>query len=273
MEAIVFTDGASRGNPGPGGWGTIIVLDVTAPRSDKGARVLRGGDSEVFELGGFEPNTTNNRMELQAAISALTFLEEKLNSVAHTGVNESIKKHIQIYTDSKYVLRGSTEWLAGWEQKGWKTMAKQDVSNKDLWLKMSVLLDAVGMENMSWKLLSGHVGIVGNERADKIATSFALGKPDALFSGTFEKYQTECGFDILNVSHDFTKKEKKSSSKTRSSAKAFSYVSMVDGLVQTHKTWAECEARVKGKAALYKKATSPAEESEIISHFQTKKSY
>ncbi len=259
MEAIIFTDGASRGNPGPGGWGAVVVFKGAVENS-------ANTTAKVFELGGFEPNTTNNRMELLSVISALVFIEEKCKHDPFT---------VLIYTDSKYVLRGSTEWLAGWEQKGWMTAGKKEVSNKDLWERMSAALSSVRTSGIQihWHLLSGHIGITGNERADKIATSFALGKPSELFSGSLTEYKDKIGADILDISHDAEMKKEKSSSKSRSNAKAFSYVSMVDGVVETHKTWAECEARVRGKKAFFKKATSPEEEQAIIQQFKTKGSY
>lgn len=231
-EIIAFTDGASRGNPGPGGWGAVVV-----------------SGKKITELGGFEKNTTNNRMELMAAIKALEFVT---------------KPKITIYTDSSYVKRGVTQWVSLWKETGWKTKAKEEVQNKDLWERIS---DLVANKKVDWKLVSGHVGIAGNERADKISTDFALGKNPTLFSGSLSKYS----LDILNINYDESAQEKKSSSRSRSRAKAYSYVSLVNGEVKVHKTWEECEKRVKGvRGALYKKAVTPEEEKEIISEYKQK---
>ncbi len=251
-KITIFTDGASRGNPGPGGWGTIVVLEA-----EKSSRVV--------ELGGSEKNTTNNRMELQAVIGGLEFLvKEKERANLST---------ILIYTDSKYVLRGATEWLAGWEAKGWRTAGKTEVLNRDLWEALSAVMSEVREElkgrKIDWQLLAGHVGVAGNERADEIATASADGENAELFSGSLVEYQKKIGADILNISHNSTQKEKRSGSKDRSRAKAYSYVSKVGGKILIHKTWAECEARVKGvRGTLYKKALSPEDEKAVVKEFE-----
>jgi ribonuclease HI len=240
---IIFTDGASRGNPGPGGFGAIVV----APRNiESGIRNM-----EVKELGGREERTTNNRMELTAAISALSFLESyKLKAKSYKLV---------VYSDSSYLINGITRWIHGWQKNGWKTKAKKDVENRDLWER---LLEITGDKEISWKLVAGHVGVAGNTRCDEIATSFADGKPPNLYSGALPNYGIK---NILDTAEDAGLAEKKESEKTRSRAKAHSYVSMVDGRVEIHKTWAECETRVKGKAARYKKVFSADEERKLIS--------
>jgi len=261
-QTTIFTDGASRGNPGPGGWGAIVVSG-SAGVSGKGSETAKG---LVTELGGAEKNTTNNRMELQAAIAGLEF-------VAKQKANQSV---VLIYTDSKYVLRGATEWLSGWEAKGWKTAGKTDVLNRDLWEALSVAMSHVQEESLrkiDWQLLAGHVGVAGNERADEIATAYAdslsNGKVPVLFSGPLSEYEAKIGADILNISHSAEQKEKRSGSKERSRAKAYSYVSKVDSKILIHKTWAECEARVKGaKGALYKKSLSPQDEVLVVEEFE-----
>ena len=197
-KTIIFTDGASRGNPGPGGWGTIIVTES-------------GSGTKVTEFGGAEARTTNNRMELQAVLEGLVFVG---------GQADQNSGQIIIYTDSSYVLRGATEWLAGWQNKNWITSTKTEVLNRDIWEALAQVM--VG-KKIDWQLLSGHVGVAGNERADKIATAFADNKKFELYSGPIEKY----GIDILNISHNATQKEKRSDSKSRSRAKAYSYISKV----------------------------------------------
>lgn len=222
---IIFTDGAARGNPGPGGWGAIVVTDDSAT-----------------ELGGREDHTTNNRMELTAVISAL-----------ESAKNET---EITLYTDSSYVLSGITRWVKGWEKNNWKTSKKEDVLNKDLWER---LVELTVHKIIDWKLVKGHSGTSGNERCDAIATSFADGTPTVLYNGSRERY----GIDVsIKESSDST------SQKSKSKSKAHSYISMVDGIVQVHKTWEECKARVNGvPKAKYKKSTSPENEEEIIREF------
>jgi ribonuclease HI len=232
-EIIIFTDGASKGNPGPGGWGAIVATNA-----------------EVKELGGREENTTNNRMELRAALEALSFA-----SLLHDAP-------VVLHTDSSYVINGVTKWSHGWKTRGWVTKEKREVLNQDLWKD---LLDAA--ENFSnglaWQYVGGHVGIAGNERVDEIASDFADGKKVELYSGPFEGY----GVDVKNISLDESKKKQKSASRSRSKVAAYSYISEVEGVVMTHATWRECEARVKGKRARFKKATSAEEEAEIIKTF------
>lgn len=244
-ETIIFTDGASRGNPGPGGWGAVVVAE-----------------GSVTERGGRRADATNNRMELMAVIDALSFC-------AGTFSADSAVTSIVIYTDSSYVLRGATKWLSDWEAKNWQTTAKKEVLNKDLWQELSHVMNITAErgKNIHWRLVSGHIGVAGNERADEIAAGFADGREPKLFSGPLNKY----GIDILNMSHDAERKENRLDLKTRSGAKAYSYVSKVGGLIEIHQTWEECEKRVKGTAgALYKKALNPEEEKAIVADFKSR---
>ena len=133
----IYTDGACSGNPGPGGWGVLIQLD------DKNIE-LSGGDIE----------TTNNRMELMAAIIAL---EE---------INKDYK--INLYTDSNYVKDGITSWISNWKKNSWKTANKKDVKNKDLWIRLDA---AIKGKDISWIWVKGHAGNAGNEQADYLARS------------------------------------------------------------------------------------------------------
>lgn len=154
MKTIIYTDGSSRGNPGPGGWGAIIVTQNT-----------------VKELGGRDSLTTNNRMELMGAIEAL--------SLAPT------HEPITLYSDSQYVIKGMTEWISGWQKKGWKNSQKKDVLNRDLWER---LLSASQGKNISWTYVKGHAENPGNERCDVIATSFADNAPTSLYNGELDLY-------------------------------------------------------------------------------------
>jgi ribonuclease HI len=180
-------------------------------------------------------------MELTAVISAL---ESVLS-----------EREMTIYTDSAYVLNGATRWVKGWKKNKWKTSQKEDVLNKDLWER---LIELTSHKIIDWKLIKGHSGTAGNERCDVIATSFADRAPVVLYNGSKERY----GIDVS------IKQSKDSKSKTKSKSKAYSYISMVDGEIQVHKTWDECKARVNGKSgARFKKSTSPQNEEEIISEF------
>ncbi|WP_309229659.1 ribonuclease HI [Oscillatoria sp. FACHB-1407] len=142
----IYTDGACSGNPGRGGWGTVVYFT----------------DGTVHEMGGADSQTTNNRMEMQAAIAALQFYKE-------SGQPEPIT----LYTDSEYVMKGATQWIQGWKKKGWKTAAGKAVLNQDLWEE----IDRLNSKQVTWKYVRGHSGNVGNERCDAIARSFSMGKP------------------------------------------------------------------------------------------------
>jgi len=131
----IYTDGACKGNPGPGGWGAILEYD--------------GKEKELF---GGEPATTNNRMELTAVIEALAALRRPCTVVLHT--------------DSQYVQKGITEWIGGWKARGWKTAAKEPVKNADLWKKLD---EVVRTHRIRWVWVKGHSGHDGNERADALA--------------------------------------------------------------------------------------------------------
>jgi ribonuclease HI len=131
----IFTDGACKGNPGVGGWGALL-------RTKGKERELCGG----------EKLTTNNRMELMAAIVALETLTRQCK--------------VRLHTDSKYVLQGITEWLPGWKQRGWKTASKQPVKNDDLWRRLD---EAVTRHHIEWVWVKGHAGHTENERADQLA--------------------------------------------------------------------------------------------------------
>ena len=231
QRITIFTDGASKGNPGRGGYGGVISSGQT-----------------VTEVGGFKECTTNNEMELRAVIEALTTVQDSSQTIA-------------IYTDSKYVVEGSTGWVFGWLKNGWKTKAETDVLNKELWQELLPLLKKMKIE---WNRVPGHVGIIGNERADTIASDFAANGTFELYSGTKAEY----GFDISDTSYDKEKAKERSAAKKRSAQKAYSYISLLDGVVQTHKTWGECESRVKGKKGTrFKKSLDAGNEKEIIKDF------
>ncbi|MSR87654.1 MAG: ribonuclease HI [Candidatus Zambryskibacteria bacterium] len=159
----IYTDGSSRGNPGPGGWGSIIA----------GGNV---GEEVVVEIGGEEAHTTNNRMELTAAIKAVEFASE----------NFPPDSPMEIYTDSEYVMKGITLWIHSWQKKGWKTSGKKAVLNKDLWQELLIVTEE---KEITWKHVTGHSGHGLNERCDEIATSFADGLEVILYNGDKSSYQ------------------------------------------------------------------------------------
>lgn len=135
VEVVIYSDGACRGNPGPGGWAALLIK----------------GDNER-ELSGAEAETTNNRMELLAVIRALEALKRPV--------------HARVYTDSEYVRRGITEWLANWKARGWKTSDRKPVKNQDLWQQLDA---AVERHQVDWRWVPGHAGVPGNERVDLLA--------------------------------------------------------------------------------------------------------
>jgi ribonuclease HI len=134
-EVEIFTDGACRGNPGPGGWAALLVCGT-----------------ERKEVTGAEAETTNNRMELSAAIGGLSALKRRCR--------------VKLFTDSKYVLQGVTEWLPNWKARGWKTAARAPVKNQDLWQQLD---SAVAAQDIEWHWVKGHSGHEGNEYVDQLA--------------------------------------------------------------------------------------------------------
>ena len=152
----LYTDGACSGNPGPGGWGSVAYFD----------------DGNCHELGGREKATTNNRMEMQAAIAALQFF---------AATNQT--SPCVLYTDSEYLIKGITQWVKGWKKKGWKTAAGKPVLNQDLWETLELLDRQVQSQTktpISWQHVRGHSGDIGNERCDTIARGFSSGNPPRL---------------------------------------------------------------------------------------------
>ena len=141
----IYTDGACRGNPGPGGWGALLIL----------------GERERT-LSGAEPLTTNNRMELMAVIAALEALKRPVRA--------------RVFTDSQYVRRGISEWLPNWKAKGWRTADRKPVKNQDLWQRLESLAEPHRIE---WHWVPGHAGVAGNERVDRLANEAI----DALATG------------------------------------------------------------------------------------------
>ncbi|MBC1242025.1 MULTISPECIES: ribonuclease HI [Nostoc] len=145
----IYTDGACTGNPGPGGWGVVVYFS----------------DGSIHEMGDASPHTTNNKMEMQAAIAALQFLQTSQQT-----------KPITLYTDSEYLINCVTKWVKGWKKKGWKKSDGNPVQNQDL----LEILDELNTEQVKWQYVKGHSGNIGNERCDAIARSYASGKIPSL---------------------------------------------------------------------------------------------
>lgn len=223
-KAIIFCDGSSLGNPGPGGWGAIVSLN-----------------GRVSEIGGGEKHTTNNKVELLAAINAI-----RLSNGEH---------EVVVHTDSSYVINGMTKWIFGWQKNNWITTQKQPVSNKELWEE---LINVSGTKKIKWVYVPGHVGVPGNERCDEIAVSFASGNPVKLFHGKVADYGIDLSSTIPSMDAIIQKANK--------NLPAYSYLSCVNGVLKKHGTWPECEREVKGVKGnvKFKKALSKEHEEEII---------
>jgi len=241
FEIVVFGDGACKGNPGPGGWGACAVSTA---------------QGRVKEAGGGAQATTNNVMELRAAIEAL-LLAKSLGGT----------EKILACTDSSYVIQGATAWIWGWRKRGWKKVDGSDVLHRPIWEELVGLCEQL-KDRLEWRHLPGHVGIPGNERVDEIASSFADGKRFELYDGPL----VGCGWDPLEKIDAETVRTltaQKKSGSTSKSKKASGpvapgypiYLSFVNGQLQRHGNWPECERRVKGVGgAKFKKVSNPGEE-------------
>jgi len=236
-ELKIYTDGASRGNPGLGGWAAIILA----------------GDEGAMEIAGNSPRATNNQMELAAVEAVLS----DSGALSWDG-------SVTVLSDSMYVINGMTKWAKGWERNGWITSTKTPVENKAQWQNLLKLMKEYG-SRLSIEKVKGHAGDLYNERCDELAVNAALGNEQTLFSGSIKEYQEF----LHNNGYDEKSMIKKTTATKSSSGKeAYSYVSMVDGIVHADKTWAACEKRVKGKkGAKYKKVFSKAEETELMQDY------
>ena len=188
-EIIIYTDGSSLGNPGPGGWGAVVLFP----------------ENKVMELGGREKESTNNRMEMTAAIESLREVSKRKPAV----------KKILIHTDSSYLLNGITMWVYVWEKNNWLTKAQEPVLNQDLWRELLKLDFSLKMKyKVEWLKVSGHSGVHLNERYDVIATSFAGNNTTILFRGSLKDYEKLFG-KIKNSQKVESFETKKTKIKTR----------------------------------------------------------
>ncbi len=241
MDPItIFTDGACSGNPGPGGWGAIVLTP----------------DLRVRELGGGEARSTNNRMELRGPIEALkaaaTFPDAR----------------VEMFTDSTYVIGGITAWVHGWKKNGWKKKDGQPVVNRELWEELDAVDGARRTTGpVEWRFVRGHTGNPGNERCDVISVTFSRNARIELYDGPLSGY----AHDLSVKPAALPAKEKSSSSKsgsksgTAKSKGAPIYLSLVGGALERHSSWMACNDRVRGVPnARYRKAASPEEEAAIL---------
>ena len=210
-EILIWSDGASRGNPGQGGWVVIIVSP----------------EKEVIELGGGEKYTTNSKMELMGAISARDHISKN---------NFTTAEKILIHTDSKYVISGIWKWVHGWRRNNWQTSQKEEVLNRDF---LGKIIFSHRGKRIEWNISRTQRNAGETEDAIKLPR-FADGSNPPLYKGALSSIPFR--FLICQKFHPQTK------TKSRSKAKAYSYLSMIDGAIMKHKTWEECEKRVKGKS-------------------------
>ena len=211
-EITVFSDGGCIGNPGPGGYAAIVLADG----------VYR-------EFAGGEPNTTNNRMEMRAAIVGLK--------------NAPGRAPVRMVTDSRYLTDGASKWLKGWKARGWKKADGGEVLNRDLWEEIDSLMAS---RKVTWEHVAGHSGHPENERCDRIANGYARGEPPDLRQGDGSWIHGESG--ARGEAEGGVRYDKPL------------YLSIVGGHIEEHGTWPACEARIKGvKGARCKKVSSKSE--------------
>lgn len=229
---VIYSDGACSGNPGPGGWGSIVGLP----------------DQTVVELGGGERQTTNNQMELYALIAGLEY-------VRYIPCDQ-----ILCYSDSAYVLNGVTKWIKGWSFRGWKNAEGKEVANKEYWQRVQDLLTHFPNKKIKWSYVRGHSGINGNERCDEIAVSFSQNYYIDLYNGSAKNYF----FDIFALPTTEPIPESNFKKKGSPSEPAY-YLSLKNGVLERHTTWSECEQRVKGApGAKFKKVKNQTEEGQVL---------
>ena len=233
LRLMAYTDGACKGNPGPGGWGAVLCWDRKS----------------VVEMGGSCASTTNNQMELTAIAEVLAV------AVARQPAE------VEIFTDSRYAIDGATKWLSGWIRSGWVTSSGSQVLNQFQWQRISEFMANLKAQRaaVKWNHIPAHSGYAGNEQADSIASRMATGTNVELYDGSLADYPRNL--------FDFAAGQKSTATRPRSSSKgsAVYYLSFVDGVLRKHQTWDSCKGSVLGKkGALYKKVRGDGEALEII---------
>lgn len=225
---VIYSDGACSGNPGPGGW----------------AFIHWSPDNNVREGSGFDPSTTNNRMEMTGALEALRSIP--------------VQEPVIVLTDSVYLIRGITQWIFGWQKRGWKNAEGGDVLNKDIWEQLARVCRG---RKIDWRYVAGHSGIAGNERVDELAVAQSQRRPLSHYHGSYSNYRV----GILPLPEKVPLPEmRKMNGSSKDKAASF-YLSYVNGVLEQHKTWDQCQARVKGVSqARFKKVQSDQEAQEIL---------
>lgn len=225
---IIYSDGACSGNPGAGGWAYIHWTPA----------------DYVQEGSGFDPSTTNNRMEMTGALEAIRKIPAG--------------EHIIVLTDSVYLIRGITQWIFGWQRRGWKNAEGNDVLNKDIW---EDLARACRGKKIEWRYVRGHTGVPGNERVDQLAVAQTQRRPLASYSGPYSSYHV----GILPLPEKLPLPEmKKQNGASTDKSKTF-YLSLVNGVVEQHSSWDQCQSRVKGVSqAKFKKVQSDDEAQQVL---------
>ena len=235
---VIYTDGACSGNPGPGGWGTIVLLP----------------NDMVIELGAGEFSTTNNQMELTAVIEGLICINQNIKT--------NYVDKVFIFTDSVYVIRGITQWIFGWMRSGWKNKEGQDIANQDHWQRLHKIVSELKTKKITldWNYIRGHQGDKGNERCDQIAVAFSKKYSIELFEGRLKSYF----FDLRQFPNSEPLPEMKS--KVAPDPNKKSWYIVVNGTQKlTFTTWSQCEAAVKGRSGVkFKKVSSEEEEKKIL---------
>jgi len=238
---FVYTDGACSGNPGPGGWAIAAYFQASG---------------QVIEKGAADPATTNNRMELLAAIEALSLALAK-----------DPDADLVIFSDSKLVIEGARSWIHGWKKKNWIKSDGKPVMNQDLWQRLYPLLLSYGRK-LQWHYVAGHSEICGNDRVDEIAVAYSKLSHIDLYHGSLAAYPHEKAFEqseLRTLTQEADPSEKKSKTRSAPATKDSIYLSYVDRELLRHKSWAECEARVKGRSgAKFKRVQNSSEEAQVL---------
>lgn len=241
MTFEIYTDGSSLGNPGKGGWASLIIK-------------INNETKEKFciELAGFEENTTNNKMEMMSVLKAIDF------------IGKDLKNKITIFSDSAYVVNGVKSWLPGWIHRDWVTSTGEAVKNRDLWEQFQEFCAFYG-SSLKFEKIAAHSGHIENERCDFIARSVANDQ-DIKISlkktwTKFDDYYSDLKSGLITVS----KGSKSSSSKRK---RALCYVSLVDGDVYVDTEWSDCQKRMKGhKGCLFKKVMTECERDTVQAEY------
>jgi ribonuclease HI len=223
---ILISDGACSKNPGPGGWGMILVTP----------------EDLVFEFGGHESETTNNRMELMG-------LYRGMQEIYKIEKKNKLSNHIHVITDSKYVLDGASKYVANWSRSAWRTSTGTEVKNQDLWEKILKGFTELKKFKMSfeYELVKGHSGHDANERCDQIAVAFSKNEEISLYEGTLDDYSVKIGKNLIGEEFETI------------------YLSYVDGVLSKHLKWSDCQKATAGKSgAKFKKVTNSREMQETL---------